>query len=55
MLSIFTGALIALELTLTVVSLNRLGYLDKFKNLFKRSNIRPYTPQQDLKVITWNI
>jgi len=51
MLSLFTGAIIALEISLTIVSLNRLGYLDKIKNLFKKQRVSNFTTQPNLKAI----
>ena len=52
MLSIFTGAIIAVEISLTVISLNRLGYLDKVKNLFKKQRVSNFTTQPILKAIS---
>jgi len=52
MLSLFTGAIIAVELTLTVISLNRLGYLDKLKNLFRKQRVSNFTVQPNLKAIS---
>ncbi len=49
MLSILTGAIIAVEISLTIVSLNRLGYLDKVKNLFKKQRVTDFTVQPNLK------
>ena len=52
MLSLFTGAIIAIEISLTIVSLNRLGYLDKVKNLFKKQTVTNFTVQPNLKAIS---
>jgi len=52
MLSIFTGAIIAVEISLTIISLNRLGYLDKVKNLFRKQTVTNFTVQPNLKQLT---
>ena len=51
MFSILTGAIIAIEISLTVISLNRLGFLDKIKNKFRKQNVSDFTVQPTLKQI----
>ena len=52
MLSLFTGAIIAIEISLTIVSLNRLGYLDRVKAMFKKQHISDFTVQPNLPQLT---
>jgi len=52
MLSILTGVIITIEISLTVISLNRLGYLDRVKNLFRKQRVSNFTTQPILKAIS---
>ena len=52
MLSILTGLVIAVEISLTAVTLNRLGFFDKLKNKFRKQNLSDFTVQPNLPQLT---
>lgn len=49
MLSIFSGIVIAIEVSLSVLYMNKLGYFDTIKNKFRKQNISDFTVQPNLK------